>query len=501
METSDEPLANRDAEVALLGSVLFRPTLLDSMQIDPEFFWYAETQIVARTLVTMWARGQRHIDPIILGEELARTGSLKDAGGSEFLFELSETVPHAAHAESYLKTVTATFEHRQLLESLDFWRTEARRRDADIPHIKERLTKQLTTSAGTCRRNKLEFHDAWEAAFKPRPLRECIIEGMLRRGEVANFIASTKTGKSWFSLLLLFCVMLGRDWLNRRVLKGNVLLIDNELHQETIEHRIAAVRHALEIEPDEDHSRFEYLSCRGDWIALHDLIDGIPFRHPAGTLNLIVIDAKYRLFGNGLEENSNDDQTTFHNLIDQFAKQMDCPVVLVHHSTKGDQAGKSVTDIGSGGGSQSRAVDLHMTIRPHQEPGLAVLEGAVRSFAPIEPITLRWNWPLWSVAEGVEPVLPKNSKDGERIAEMRARIQKYLTTEWQSLAKLAERCSTKKDRNPFADIIDDLQRDGQAELSEDYIAPRTNRPTIAIRLTADNTTADTCPKSLSDVRG
>jgi hypothetical protein len=256
-------------------------------------------------------------------------------------------------------------------------------------------------------------------------MRECIIEGLLRRGEVGNFIASTKTGKSWFALMLLICIATGREWLGRRVARGNVLLIDNELHSETIENRISAVRFAMQIEPDEHRERFEYLSCRGDWISIQDLIEGIPAKHPPGSLNLIVIDAKYRLFGNGLQENSNDDQTTFHNMIDKFAGVMNCPIVLVHHSTKGDQAGKAVTDIGSGGGSQARTVDLHMVIRPHQQPGLAVLDATLRSFIPVEPMTLRWNWPLWTVADDVEPELQadRSRSDSRQEAKDNAGVE------------------------------------------------------------------------------
>jgi len=39
---------------------------------------------------------------------------------------------------------------------------------------------------------------------------------------------------------VLFCVSTGRDSLNRRVFQGNVLLLDNELHDETIQNRTAA---------------------------------------------------------------------------------------------------------------------------------------------------------------------------------------------------------------------------------------------------------------------
>ena len=216
---------------------------------------------------------------------------------------------------------------------------------------------------------------------------------------------------------------------------------------------------------------------------------------------MIVIDAKYRLFGNGLEENSNDDQTTFHNMIDKFAKEMNCPILLIHHATKGDQSGKSVTDIGSGGGSQSRAVDLHMTIRPHQQPGLAVLDAAVRSFAPVEPATLRWKWPIWSVDLDTEPVLPKNSKDADNVTEMRARILKHLSKEWQSVSKLADRCSTQKGRQPFVSILHELAKEGIVERRDDFVSKNSKKETDGIRFSSDKTTSDTVGGSLSEVSG
>ncbi|MGV2336781.1 MAG UNVERIFIED_CONTAM: AAA family ATPase [Planctomycetaceae bacterium] len=60
---------------------------------------------------------------------------------------------------------------------------------------------------------QLEFRDAWAASFKPQPLRPVLIEGLLRVGEVANFVAATKAGKSWLGLGLLFAVASGNDWL------------------------------------------------------------------------------------------------------------------------------------------------------------------------------------------------------------------------------------------------------------------------------------------------
>lgn len=249
-----------------------------------------------------------------------------------------------------------------------------------------------------------EVKSAWDAVEHPAKLRQCVIEGLARRGEVVNAVAATKVGKSWLALGLLFAVSTGRDWLNRRVLKGNVLLLDNELHDETIQDRMSKVAGELKLQPSKEHSRFDYVVLRGESVNIVEITD-ILSKYQPGDLTLVVLDAKYRFFSDGKQENSNDDQTEFHNAVDRLAIKLDCVIVLVHHSTKGDQGGKGVTDVGSGGGSQARAVDCHLVIRPHAEPGLAVLDAAVRTFAPVEPQTIRWDFPLWSVADGVQPIL------------------------------------------------------------------------------------------------
>lgn len=273
----------------------------------------------------------------------------------------------------------------------------------------------------------LQTKSAWAAVVKPLPKREVIIEGLARRGDVVNIIASTKVGKSWFAVLLLFCVAVGHKWLGRTVVKGNVLLIDNELYDEDIQNRLAPVAHAMGILENPDHARFDYVPLRGDLQSIID-IETKMMAYKPGELTLVVFDAKYRLFGD-LEENSNEDQTKFHNIVDRLAKHLQCVIVLIHHSTKGDQAGKSVTDVGSGGGAQSRAADCHLVLRPHAEDGLAVLDAAVRTFAPVEPQTIRWDFPLWSAEDGVEAILKADKTRGDNRQESKDK---------QSLAELAE---------------------------------------------------------------
>ena len=162
-----------------------------------------------------------------------------------------------------------------------------------------------------------KLKSAWAAITKPVPMRNIVIQGLARRGEVANIIASTKVGKSWLALLLLLCVSTGRDWFGRKTAKGRVLLLDNELHDETIQNRLHAVADACGIVQQPDDAAFDYIDLRGEAVGIGDVESQLSAFQP-GELTLIVLDAKYRFFGNGRQENFNDDQTEFHKGVTCF---------------------------------------------------------------------------------------------------------------------------------------------------------------------------------------
>src|SRR5690606_29377454 len=121
---------------------------------------------------------------------------------------------------------------------------------------------------------------------------------------------------------------------------------------------------------------------------------------------VIAFDAFYRFLPAGTGENDNAQMAAMYNAIDALAADAGCAVVLNHHSSKGDQSGKTVTDVGSGAGSMSRAADTHLVIRPHQTESHAVLDAVCRSWPPVESRSIRWEWPLWHASD-LDPVLQK----------------------------------------------------------------------------------------------
>lgn len=242
-------------------------------------------------------------------------------------------------------------------------------------------------------------------------LRPPVIYGLLRRGETMNVIAPPKTGKSWLVLALAMAVATGRPWLEQfGTVAGSVLILDNELHRETLAHRIPQVAAALGIGMDE-LDRLEVQSLRGrlrDIFAMRSFFEALE----AGRYALIILDAFYRFMPRDMDENDNGTMASVYNHIDALADRLGSCFVLIHHTTKGSQAGKSVTDVGAGAGSQSRATDTHLVLRQHEEPGAVVLDAAVRSWAPIEPMVLRWEFPLWRPAPELDPTRLRTERPG-----------------------------------------------------------------------------------------
>ena len=236
-------------------------------------------------------------------------------------------------------------------------------------------------------------------------MRPVLIDGFLRIGETMNIIAAPKTGKSWLVTQLAICVASGTEWFGHICAPGRVLLIDNELHEETSANRIPLVVEAMrKVNPSLPNvdDMIDVWNLRGKWKSIADLAAWLPKFREAGY-RMIVIDAFYRALPKDTDENDNGSIAGIYNLIDTFAREVGCSFVLIHHTSKGNQSQKSITDVGAGAGSQSRAADTHLILREHKDDGYLVLEAVVRSFPRQEPIVLQKAFPLMVPDYGRSP--------------------------------------------------------------------------------------------------
>lgn len=295
-----------------------------------------------------------------------------------------------------------------------------------------------------------------------------IVEGIARAGEVVNIIGGSKSMKSWTAAALLLSIANGVPWLGHATTKGRVLLIDNELRPQEIVHRIKALSKAMDV----PWQGLDVLSLRGR------LVDYATLAKQAETLlgenqyAAVLSDAHYRMMGAGADENSNGAMRDVYNLIDKLAEKSGAAWFLVHHSTKGDQSGKQITDVGAGAGAQSRAADGHVILRPHNEPDAMVLEAVVRSFPPPAPKVIRWHYPLWVIDPDSDPRDLRTAKkmvQGRKDSADQDRVLKSLLDRDPISANKLAREVLRMDADRCRGFLEELARIGLVSMENELV--------------------------------
>jgi hypothetical protein len=407
------PPHNRDAERALLSVLLQRNERFADVLplIQPNDFYTVGHQVIFRGMIALAEAGQA-IDFIGLNAWLKDHSLLVEAGGDGYLTGLwdvansTSTVSVRGHAE----LIRDAAKKRRLLRLGRKLSEQAERPGANTAEILGDALQELQELGDGAAEEDVRIITAGELLDSHPDLRPAVIDGLLRRAETGNLVAASKTNKSWLAMLLAFAVAFGWKFLDTfQCVQGQVLVIDNELHEETITSRLRQVASAMNVPYDEVRSRIHYLPLRGKLKDLHG-IGRFLRRVKPGEYALIVLDAWYRSVPTGVSENENGPIAALYNLIDQLAGRLNAAWVNVHHSSKGGQADKAITDVGSGAGSQSRAVDAHVVLRPHAEEGVVVLEAALRSWPPVTGQCLRWNWPVWVNEPSLDSAALKNAR-------------------------------------------------------------------------------------------
>jgi len=413
------PPRDLESEAALLGSILIDPALMDTAAaplLPHHFFDQTHSELFAA--MRRLRNNGRPVDPVLLHGELVGKLDLDNSAAKAFLMKTGKATTGPANAVYYANQIMQAWRKRKLREAaLDAFQGASNGQSIEGIVAALRADIDEFSTVGNFRREPIDIADLI-AEFPD--LREEIIDGILRRGETANIIAAAKVGKSWLVYGIALSVATGRPWLNRFPCRpGRVLLIDNELHRETIASRIPVVAHEMGLALEDYRGQLLVESLRGGLKDLPRLTHEVFEHRGPGEFDLVILDAWYRAIPEGTSENDNAQIMQLYNLIDRYTAQLDAAWINIHHSSKGEQGGKAIVDVGAGAGSQARAADAHIVLRTHEEPGAAVLDAALRSFRPIDPLPLRFEWPLWSPDEALDPdkLVGKLTKQQEKQAK------------------------------------------------------------------------------------
>ncbi len=110
------PPQNLDAEVSLLGAALIDETVLTrvSDKLAADDFYDKRHNLIYDAMLRLYEH-HKPVDLLTLSDELKKKDELTAAGGAEYLTELSNQVPTAAHAESYAEIIAQNAMRRRLI--------------------------------------------------------------------------------------------------------------------------------------------------------------------------------------------------------------------------------------------------------------------------------------------------------------------------------------------------------------------------------------------------
>jgi hypothetical protein len=236
-----------------------------------------------------------------------------------------------------------------------------------------------------------------EIGFERPP---AVIEGLLRQGEILTLNAPAKAGKSWLLHGLCLSVAAGREWLRPewRCAAGPVILVDAELPERELNFRLRTVREALAL-PESVEENIIKWSLHGRRHGPEGLLGALENAQEAFRRygpSLIGLDPLVCFIPAGQSENDNSAVNeifrTLHNVV---AACEGSAGTINHHSGKGSQGDKSVIDTGRGASAIAGATSTHATLREHEQEGVFVLEARCRSWVQPDPLTLRFEFPVW----------------------------------------------------------------------------------------------------------
>ena len=234
----------------------------------------------------------------------------------------------------------------------------------------------------------------------PPPDLDVVISGLLCAASKLVLIGSSKAKKTWFANGLAFCLATGRKFTSwsiptpRRVLYLNLELSEDALHERS--HKIA---HTMGIEPGDISGRLDFLHLRGRGVNIKNLNE-----LPLSGRDVVVVDPVYKLFAEGMDENSAGNWSDFLRVVDEVIQEYKCAIVLVHHDPKAKSP--DLVNRGAGSGVLGRDADAGVLLDPHaDDPNALVVSSYARRFSSTDPFVVRWRDGVFDLDPDLQAVI------------------------------------------------------------------------------------------------
>ena len=234
-----------------------------------------------------------------------------------------------------------------------------------------------------------------------------LIAGMLYEGGTMMMSGASKSMKTYTMIALGLSVASGSDWMGRKCTQRTVVYLNLELQPFAMAKRIKEIAYAMGIDPPDN---FLAVNLRGQLINIEAVEANLSKLFKNYDPGLVIVDPHYKISAaSGVEENSNDAQGLLLYRLENAVCRKGAALMIAHHFSKGDKSTSKAIDRAAGGGALARWPDVIMTLTEHEEDKCCAAEFSLRNFSPIDPFVLRWNYPVWHLASGIDPTKLKKA--------------------------------------------------------------------------------------------
>lgn len=133
-----EPLHDRDAEQAVLGSMMVDsaviPRVIAILGHTSEVFFTADHQLIYAAILAVYERHNK-VDPLLVSDELERKNDLNRAGGDLYLYDLQARIVETDSTEFYAQIVREKSTRRQLVQTGEQISNLARDQDQELRDV------------------------------------------------------------------------------------------------------------------------------------------------------------------------------------------------------------------------------------------------------------------------------------------------------------------------------------------------------------------------------
>lgn len=161
------PPQNQDAERALLGAIMLKPTsLIEVVDIITGRSFYSDRhRLIYETMLELYQKSEP-IDLLTLTSKLQANKQLERAGGQSYLAEIVGNVPTTSNASYYAELIHKKFVHRSLIQSAERISDLGFSEGEEVEQLLDSAEKEIFGISGVTRQKFTPIKDtlaeAWE---------------------------------------------------------------------------------------------------------------------------------------------------------------------------------------------------------------------------------------------------------------------------------------------------------------------------------------------------